>query len=82
MDDPDDQTRHLVGIAVDVTEQRGLEERTKKADARLRDAIEAISGSLRALGRRQPPRALQLEIPEPARPPAGRRRCRAPAMPT
>jgi two-component system, cell cycle sensor histidine kinase PleC len=43
MSDPDDQTRHLVGIAVDVTEQRGLEERTQKADARLRDAVEAIS---------------------------------------
>src|SRR5215212_7037188 len=43
MSDPDDQTRHLVGIAVDITEQRGLEERTKRADARLRDAVEAIS---------------------------------------
>jgi two-component system, cell cycle sensor histidine kinase PleC len=43
MDDPDDSTRHLVGICVDVTEQRGLEEKTARADARLRDAIEAIS---------------------------------------
>jgi two-component system cell cycle sensor histidine kinase PleC len=43
MDDPDDAASHLVGIAVDVTEQRGLEERTAKADARLHDAIEAIS---------------------------------------
>ena len=43
MDDADDKTRHLVGIVVDVTEQRVLEERTKRADARLRDAIEAIS---------------------------------------
>src|SRR5215213_4362174 len=43
MSDPDDHTRHLVGIAVDITEQRGLEERTKRADARLRDAVEAIS---------------------------------------
>ena len=42
MDDADDKTRHLVGIVVDVTEQRVLEERTE-ADARLRDAIEAIS---------------------------------------
>ena len=43
MDDPDDAASHLVGIAVDVTEQRGLEERTARADARLHDAIEAIS---------------------------------------
>jgi two-component system, cell cycle sensor histidine kinase PleC len=43
MSDPDDTTRHLVGICVDVTEQRGLEERTQRADARLRDAVEAIS---------------------------------------
>ncbi|MDF2688353.1 MAG: sensor histidine kinase [Microvirga sp.] len=43
MNDPDDAASHLVGIAVDVTEQRGLEEKTAKADARLHDAIEAIS---------------------------------------
>src|SRR3954454_965610 len=43
MNDPDDDSRHLVGIAVDVTEQRGLEEQTARADARLRDAVEAIS---------------------------------------
>jgi two-component system cell cycle sensor histidine kinase PleC len=43
MNDPDDAASHLVGIAVDVTEQRGLEEKTARADARLHDAIEAIS---------------------------------------
>jgi two-component system, cell cycle sensor histidine kinase PleC len=43
MNDPDDESQHLVGIAVDVTEQRSLEEQTARADARLRDAIEAIS---------------------------------------
>lgn len=43
MNDPDDAASHLVGIAVDVTEQRKLEEKTAKADARLHDAIEAIS---------------------------------------
>jgi two-component system cell cycle sensor histidine kinase PleC len=43
MEDADDKTSHLVGIVVDVTEQRVLEEKTKRADARLRDAIEAIS---------------------------------------
>lgn len=34
---------HLIGIAVDVTEQRRLAERTATADMRLRDAIETIS---------------------------------------
>lgn len=34
---------HLIGIAVDVTEQHQLAERTAAADARLRDAIESIS---------------------------------------
>ncbi len=34
---------HLVGIAVDVTEQRQLAEASRTADMRLRDAIEAIS---------------------------------------
>jgi two-component system cell cycle sensor histidine kinase PleC len=43
MQDPDNDGRHLVGIAVDVTEQRGLAERTATADIRLRDAVEAIS---------------------------------------
>ena len=33
---------HLIGIAVDVTEQRSLVERTIAADLRLRDAIETI----------------------------------------
>jgi two-component system cell cycle sensor histidine kinase PleC len=43
MGDPEDASRHLVGIAVDVTEQRGLQERSATADARLRDAVDAIS---------------------------------------
>jgi two-component system cell cycle sensor histidine kinase PleC len=34
---------HLIGIAVDVTEQKTLVERTVAADLRLRDAIETIS---------------------------------------
>jgi len=42
VDDPE-EGRHLVGIAIDVTEQRGLAERTAQADMRLRDAIDAIS---------------------------------------
>ncbi|MCK0196323.1 ATP-binding protein [Ancylobacter sp. 6x-1] len=36
---------HLVGIAIDVTEERRLAERTATADMRLRDAIESISES-------------------------------------
>ena len=33
---------HLIGIAVDITEQKSLAERTVEADLRLRDAIETI----------------------------------------
>ncbi len=36
-------TPHLVGIAVDITEQKALAERTATADMRLRDAIESVS---------------------------------------
>jgi two-component system cell cycle sensor histidine kinase PleC len=43
IDDPDDGSQHLIGIAVDITEQRGLVERSATADMRLRDAIDAIS---------------------------------------
>jgi two-component system cell cycle sensor histidine kinase PleC len=39
----DDGGPHLLGIAVDVTEQMRLAESTQTADLRLRDAIEAIS---------------------------------------
>jgi len=41
----DGEPPHLVGIAVDVTEERRLAERTATADMRLRDAIESISES-------------------------------------
>ena len=34
---------HIVGIAVDITETMALEERSTKADIRLRDAIETVS---------------------------------------
>jgi two-component system cell cycle sensor histidine kinase PleC len=34
---------HLLGIAIDITEQKALVERTATADMRLRDAIESIS---------------------------------------
>ncbi len=41
----DDQvdSGHLIGIAVDITDQHLMEERTATADSRLRDAIETIS---------------------------------------
>jgi len=41
--DRDTAEPHLIGIAVDVTEQMRLVERSKTADIRLRDAIETIS---------------------------------------
>ncbi|MDB5501220.1 MAG: multi-sensor signal transduction histidine kinase [Tardiphaga sp.] len=37
-----DGGEHLIGIAVDITEQKSLAERTVEADVRLRDAIETI----------------------------------------
>jgi two-component system, cell cycle sensor histidine kinase PleC len=37
-----EQGPHLIGIAVDVTEQKSLAERSAEADVRLRDAIETI----------------------------------------
>jgi two-component system, cell cycle sensor histidine kinase PleC len=40
---PGDPGLHLIGIAVDVTEQKRLVARTEAADLRLRDAIETIS---------------------------------------
>ncbi|MDQ4135389.1 MAG: PAS-domain containing protein, partial [Pseudomonadota bacterium] len=43
IDDPDETNQHLIGIAVDITEQRGLVEQSATADMRLRDAIDAIS---------------------------------------
>jgi two-component system cell cycle sensor histidine kinase PleC len=40
---PNESGPHLIGIAVDVTEQKTLVEQTAAADLRLRDAIETIS---------------------------------------
>ena len=40
---PCDPRPHLIGIAVDITEQRRIAEMTATADMRLRDAIETIS---------------------------------------
>ncbi len=41
--DNDGDCSHLVGIAVDITDQHALAERTATADLRLRDAIETVS---------------------------------------
>ena len=41
--EPEDGTRHLLGIAVDISDERGFVERSARADMRLRDAVEAIS---------------------------------------
>jgi two-component system cell cycle sensor histidine kinase PleC len=38
----EESSQHLIGIAVDITEQKTLVERTTAADLRLRDAIETI----------------------------------------
>lgn len=43
VDRPETGSRHLVGIAADITEHRRLVETTATADLRLRDAIETIS---------------------------------------
>jgi two-component system cell cycle sensor histidine kinase PleC len=39
---PNTGSLHLIGIAVDITEQKSLAEKTVEADLRLRDAIETI----------------------------------------
>jgi two-component system, cell cycle sensor histidine kinase PleC len=41
--DADDSGRHLVGIAVDVSQEKALADETATANMRLRDAIDAIS---------------------------------------
>lgn len=43
--DPDSSDVHLIGIAVDVTEQHNLARQSEQADMRLRTAIESISES-------------------------------------
>lgn len=43
--DPSQQSMHLIGIAVDVTEQQNMARNVEDADRRLHDAIESISES-------------------------------------
>src|SRR5262249_40231880 len=40
---PGEAAAHVIGIALDVTEQLNLAQKTEAADVRLRDAIESIS---------------------------------------
>ena len=65
---PGEPHPHLIGIAVDITEQKRLAEESATAEMRLSDAIEAISEAFVRVGRRQSAGAVQLQIPEPARP--------------
>ncbi len=57
---------HLIGIAVDITEQKSLAEKTAEADLRLRDAIETIPEAFVLWDAGRPPGALQLAFPAPA----------------
>ena len=57
---------HLIGIAVDITEQKSLAEKTVEADLRLRDAIETIPEAFVLWDAERPPGALQLALPAPA----------------
>ncbi|MBI1620734.1 PAS domain-containing sensor histidine kinase [Aquamicrobium zhengzhouense] len=45
VNDPEAPEMHLIGIAVDISEQRRLAQRSETADLRLRTAIESISES-------------------------------------
>ncbi len=63
-----DSGLHLIGIVVDTTEQKSLVEKTAAADLRLARRHRNHSRSLRAVGRRQSPGAVQFQFPGPARP--------------
>ncbi len=65
---PDEPHSHLIGIAVDITEQKRLAEESATAEMRLSRRHRDDLGSLRAVGRRQPAGAVQFQVPEPARP--------------
>ncbi len=68
---------HLIGIAVDITEQKSLVEKTGRRRPAAARRHRDHPGGVRAVGRRQPPGAVQLELPAtapPARRGRGRRR--------
>ena len=54
--------RRLVGIAVDISDQKREAEGPATADQRLREAIEAISEAFRTVGFVQSSGAVQLEV--------------------
>ena len=66
---------HLIGIAVDITEQKSLVERTTAADLRLRDAIETIPEAFVLWDADNRLVLVQFEFPGTASS-ARRRRCR------
>ena len=70
---------HLIGIAVDITEQKSLVERTMAADLRLRDAIETIPEAFVLWDADNRLVLVQFEFPGTASS-ARRRRCRRRAI--
>ena len=65
---PGEVSPHLIGIAVDITEQKTLVEKTVEADLRLRDAIETIPEAFVLWDAEQPHGAVQLQLPGAAQP--------------
>ena len=57
---------HLIGIAVDITEQKSLAEQDGRGRSAAARRDRDHPGSVRAVGRRRPPGALQLPLPAPA----------------
>ena len=57
---------HLIGIAVDITEQKSLAETNGGGRSAAARRDRDHSGSVRAVGRGRPPGALQLALPAPA----------------
>ena len=64
----DEPHAHLIGIAVDITEQKRLAEESATAEMRLLRRDRGDLRGLRGVGLRQPAGAVQFQIQEPARP--------------
>ena len=63
----DEPHAHLIGIAVDITEQKRLAEESATAEMRLSRRDRGDLRGLRGVGRRQPAGAVQFQVQEPAR---------------
>ena len=61
-----DTGKHLIGIAVDITEQKSLAEKHDRGRSAAARRDRDHPRSLRAVGREQPPGALQLALPAAA----------------